>query len=122
MFLDLFPFPKGHVVTRDQRKYHKANNCPFNKILKVVKIPILFFKDENLHLFLIFLPFLQFAKLPEFSENKEYCEKHSDDGRHGNLVINLRKLVHHVGVGIGKMLQIIVIIATFSIKVFNLLD
>ena len=107
MFLYLFSFTKGHIVTRNQRKYHKANNCPFNKILKVVKIPILFLRYENLHLFLIFLPFFQFAKLPEFSENKEYCEEHSDEGRHGNFVINLREFVHHVGVGIGKMLKII---------------
>ena len=39
MFLNLFSLTKGHVVTRNQRKYHKANNCPFNKILEVVKIP-----------------------------------------------------------------------------------
>ena len=58
--------------------------------------------------FSYFLPFLQFAKLPEFSENKEYCEEHSDEGRHGNFVINLREFVHHVGVGIGKMLKIII--------------
>ena len=105
MFLYLFSFTKGHVVTRNQREYHKTNNCPFNNILKVVKIPkILKFKKRRFYLF--FLPFLQFAKLPEFSENKEYSEEHSDDGRHGNFVINLREFVHHVGVGIGKMLQI----------------
>ena len=64
------------------------------------------FRDEDLYC----LPLLQFAKLPEFSENKEYCEEHSDNSRHGNLVINLREFVNHVGVGIGKMLQIIHIV------------
>ena len=43
--------------------------------------------------------------MPEFSENKEECEEHGDDGRHCDLVINLREFINHVGVGIGKMLQ-----------------
>ena len=71
--------------------------------MKVPKKSFSIFGDEDLYC----LPLLQFAKLPEFSENKEYCEEHSDNSRHGNLVINLREFVNHVGVGIGKMLKII---------------
>ena len=39
MFLYLFSFSEGHVVTRDQREDHKTDNSPLNKIFEIVKIP-----------------------------------------------------------------------------------
>ena len=60
-------------------------------------------------------PSFLFAKLPQLSDDEASREDHGDDSGDGDLVINVRKLVHYVGVGVGKMLKTVIIKQTDGI-------